>query len=144
MSVKVRFAEVSDLPALVDLGRTFHAESPYSEIDFSSAALLRSLKEWLVSANAAMFVADNGGELVGACCTIDAKFYFSDRIRFATEMFWFVHPDYRSQNIGERLLDAMEQWADSRGCMFNAVIAFGDAHPNKYFLSENTYMKRLS
>jgi GNAT superfamily N-acetyltransferase len=43
-----------------------------------------------------------------------SKYYFSDQI-VASDIAWFVLPEFRGTMIGVRLLDAFENWAKAKG-----------------------------
>ena len=68
----------------------------------------------LASERATMLVADAGGEIVGIC----SVYLDIESIRFGQRA-WVedlaVHPDFRSQRVGKRLLDAAKEWGRGRG-----------------------------
>lgn len=75
-----------------------------------------------------------------------------DGTLYAVEDFFFVHPAYRDQGIGAKLLDAFEAWAGSQGCKKTAMIHLVDSYPDilktfyerrGYKLQELHYVKDL-
>ena len=144
MQDKVRLAEVGDIDALINLGREFHAESPYSDTNYDEIALAEFLLRGMRSMSTEIFVAVDDGTVVGAACVSMTKMYFSADTYFATELFWFVASNSRGKRAGIDLLKAMEVWSAAKGCKFLSVISFRGKAPQKYTPIETTYYRRLN
>lgn len=99
----VREMEESDVPMVLDIGRRFHAFSPWSDLPYSDDVLVSTLARMSASPDAVVLT--NGtGVLGGVVCPV----YFGDGL-IAQELFWFADKN------GRELLDAFEAWAKDKG-----------------------------
>lgn len=88
-------------------------------------------------------------EVVGILIAVASQFVFSPQM-VATEMGWYVLPEYRDYRRGVKLVQAFEAWAKEIGADF---IAMSDIVQTQdlsklyerqgYKLSEKTYVKEL-
>ena len=108
-----------DGPELMAMAREFGEESPVSNgVPFDDQKLLdlfgRSLSDPdLVFCQVAD--APEGG-LAGGVLAIRQQYFFSQAWH-CVELTVFVRPEYRQTRIAVKLLKAMEQWAESTGCL---------------------------
>ena len=118
---KIRLAEHADVEAVVELGAMLHAESPtYSPYPYSrqkARAVARSCIGSLLSppADSVLFVADEGGEVIGMLGGYLTEGLFVDGMLIASDYTFFVRPDRRGTMVAPRLLIAFEQWAKGMG-----------------------------
>lgn len=127
----IRIAVIGDIPAMLALGESFLAESPYGEtVKAAPADLATALDALLLSG--VVFVAEQDGVLTGVIAGIVTNPWFSSKVKIATEVGWFVAKDKRGGMTATRLLKAFEQWAEASGA---DSIGFGDL--------DGPYAKRL-
>lgn len=118
---KIRLAEHADVEAVVELGAMLHAESPtYRPYPYSrqkARAVARSCIGSLLAppADSVLFVADEGGEVIGMLGGYLTEGLFVDGMLIASDYTFFVRPDRRGTMIAPRLLIAFEQWAKGMG-----------------------------
>jgi GNAT superfamily N-acetyltransferase len=113
---KIRFATQQDIPSLIGIGHIAHAESTQSRFVFNPQRLTAQLEACLNPPNPkyCLLVAEREGQLIGAIWGYIDQHYFSDA-KVATELMFFVHPDFRGSPVAFRLLLAYRKWAENRG-----------------------------
>lgn len=117
---KVRRATPADTETLIVMGRAMHDESPRYRAKGFNPDKLRALAAHLNGAhladnpNAAIFVAETGGELVGMFVAVAAERWFCDE-RFVTDLAVYVKPEHRGSTAFVRLVTAFEAWAREHG-----------------------------
>ncbi len=107
----IRPAREADVPALVELGRRFHAASPWAEVEFAPEAAAGALCAMLASEAAAVFVSDDGAAVRGALGVMVGPVFFAADARLAQESFWWCD----SPRDALRLLEAAEYWSRRKG-----------------------------
>lgn len=116
---EVRRATPADTPALIELGRAMHAESPrYREMPFSEARLqalsARLHHGTLLVEDAAIFVAEAGGAPVGMAIVFLDELLLSDA-KFVTDLVVYLKPEHRGGRLFLKLVRAFEEWARQQG-----------------------------
>lgn len=105
-----------DLPALLDLARAMHEESPrYRDIAFSAekvGQLILQLHGHPLTGT--LLVADLDGEIIGTMWGYLAEYFFSEE-RMATDVLIYIAPAHRKGRTARRLVEAFETWGVSRG-----------------------------
>lgn len=118
---KIRLAEHADVEVVVALGAMLHAESPtYSPYPYSrtkARAIAQSCIGSLLapSTDSVLFVADEGGEIVGMLGGYLTEGLFVDGMLIASDYTFFVRPEWRGTMAAPRLLVSFEQWAKGMG-----------------------------
>ena len=123
MTTMLRDATTDDVPALVDLGRVMHAESPtFAALRFDEAKLAATIVHVIQSPDGFARVAtDAGGDVVGAMLGLATPHWFSpDRV--ACDLALFIRPEHRGGMAAVRLLNAYAHWAEDIGA---ALVMFG-------------------
>lgn len=139
----VREATPEDFGAILEIGRRFHAFSPWRDRPFSDQATLEMLERITASDDAVLLW--NGSGILGG---LVAPIYFGGGV-VAQELFWFADAN------GRELLDAFEAWAEDKGAAGVLMISLTidertDARMDRlytrrgYGLRERNYYKELS
>jgi GNAT superfamily N-acetyltransferase len=112
----IRPANLTDLNALVALGRVMHAESPrMGRMEYAELKAKATLAGLIASPdNCLLLVADEGGKLVGGIAAAIEEHWFSND-KMAYDLALFVHPDKRGGMTAARLLNAYAHWAKEKG-----------------------------
>jgi GNAT superfamily N-acetyltransferase len=130
----VRRATDDDLEALIAMGEALHAESPrYQGMGFSAPKLRRlyeQLKGTILAEGGCVFVAEEGGEVVGMTVGITAERWFSDE-RYVTDLTLYVKPEHRNGRAFPRLVRALEAWAVEQGIADLALGVSTEIHPER-------------
>ena len=144
----IRQATVDDLGILLEYGEYFWTLTPYvstgMEYDTDSVAmLLVSLMD-----DHYLRVVEEEGVVVGFIGIMISPFHFNTNYQIASELFFFIDPDYRGQ--GAALLEQAEADLKAKGA---DVIAMGELMSSTdmkkfyeskgYTLTEQTYAKVL-
>lgn len=108
----VRYATEADIPALIELGRAMHAESPRFAVHQYSPAKTAATIQFLI-AHGVVLVAEKAGEPVGMMGGMVAPQPFLDSMQ-GVELAVYVAPAHRGRT-GMRLIRAFEAWAFDRG-----------------------------
>lgn len=109
----IRAAHLSDVPRIVEIGESLHRESTYQAIPYSTpkvGALMRSL----INGGGAVFVAEQGGEVVGGIAGGVTAHWFSDELT-GFEYSFFILPELRHGLVAMKLLLAMKAWCTAKG-----------------------------
>jgi GNAT superfamily N-acetyltransferase len=121
LAANVRAATEADIPAIIEMGRALHAESPrYSRMSFAAEkidALARSLIVGTLVSDApgGVLVAEKNGQIVGMMAGfVSAPFFSHDKI--ASDYTFYVKPEHRKTGrIALKLVRAFEAWAIAAG-----------------------------
>ena len=120
----IRRATAADIPALVEMGRALHDESPrYKDMAYSDskvAALAERIMTGPMAQAAVILVADIDGVLVGMFVAVIAERWFCDE-RYVTDLTVYVKPHHRGGRTFFRLLMAFECWATEQGIADKAI-----------------------
>jgi GNAT superfamily N-acetyltransferase len=111
----IRYANLSDLPALITLGRKMHAESPrFSKFAFDAETWAATLERLIDSDDGFVMVAVFENHIIGMMVGLCSQWWFS-RDRTATDLALFVVPEHRGGMSAVRLLSAFRGWCAARG-----------------------------
>lgn len=117
----LRSAVPDDLPALIEMGRAMHAESPnFSRYAFSADVLKRSLLAFMASADGFVVVYEREGDPVGVVVAMCARQWFSEEL-MACDLAVFVKPGHRGGMAAARLIGAYHLWAVKKGVRFPSL-----------------------
>ena len=109
----IRPATPADLSALIELGKSMHAESVYSHLPFD-AAKVSTLLVQLMNGSGCVFVAERDGRVIGGFAGGIAPHYFCD-VLMAFDFALFVRKDKRGALAAAYLVEAYVDWALERG-----------------------------
>jgi hypothetical protein len=152
VNVLVRKATHDDVSDLVEMGEKFHAKSSFSEFGEFVADDFSQTVESIMSGKmpGALFVADDGSQLVGMAGAIYFPLYFNFSSTLGQEVFLWAE---KETGLGMRLLDALERHAADNGVvgfMTGSISGLRDEAVGRsyrmrgYRPGENSFMKRLS
>ncbi len=116
----MRIANISDIPAVQKL----HAELFTYEDAFlklynnnydESAASTKYFKSRINPENGRIFLAEEGGKVVGYLCAGKGVEEYREVPRYAEIESLFVVENCRGQNVGKLLINAFKEWARAEG-----------------------------
>lgn len=111
----IRTATQSDIPRLVELGAVMHAESPRFRDFTYQPQRVADMVAWLLDSPQGMvLVAEHADGIVGGLMAIAMPHYACDLIQ-ASDLAFFVHPDYRGGTAALRLVRGYLDWARGIG-----------------------------
>ena len=114
---EVRFAQLADLPAMVELGRQMHVQSRYAWLIYSSSQTWKYLERMIPSKQACVMVAINpstsGAPVCGVLIATASQYPFSNDFVAQIE-FLYVAPPKRGTPIAIKMVTAFRRWANNR------------------------------
>jgi RimJ/RimL family protein N-acetyltransferase len=114
----IRIANEKDIPVLVEMGAAMHAESPrYRDKSFDPAMLAEFLRILITGEDFCVFIAERGGDPAGMIGGSVALFFFSSKDRYASDMGFYVKPEFRGGSTVLKLVEAYEEWAVNKGVL---------------------------
>jgi GNAT superfamily N-acetyltransferase len=132
-----------------DLTRQMLSESPFANMGDDIDYLLQVSKE-----QGGLFVEYEGEDVIGFLVAI---LVFEHPIigscKMATELGWYVHPDFRHKGVARRLLDRYDDWSYREGCTHSMTSAmFNDSfdqvkslyEKRGYKMVEASFIKQIS
>jgi hypothetical protein len=137
-----RPAELRDIPALVEMGRKFHAVSGYDDVPYDENTMV-DLFIAMVRGGGMFVVGDKPVGMIGGL--VFPVFFNRDKL-MAQELFWWSE----SPGAGKALLDAFEGWAKDMGAERVVMMALDALEGAKvgeilkrrgYKPAESNYMK---
>lgn len=111
----IRKATLDDLPTLLALGASMHAESPrFSRLAFSASRLEETLRALILLPRGFVLVAELDGELIGGMAAMCMPHWASADL-LATDLALFVAPEHRGGLTAARLVRRYVGWAMGEG-----------------------------
>lgn len=105
----IREATVEDIPALVEMGKRFRAETRYVGIvEENAEQMAETARRLIESPSGVVFVACDASIPIGMIGMMAYPDHISGA-RVAGEVFWWMEPEARGHGL--RLLRAAEKWA---------------------------------
>lgn len=112
--MRVRPANLSDVPELVKLGQSFIQEAPnYHSRQFDADALQQNL-EGVVNGLGSIFVVEHHEEIAGGIVCLTSKDWFNNDV-IAFEQVFYIKPANRTSRASFLLLDAFIAWSKHMG-----------------------------
>ena len=111
----IRLGHKGDIPALVELGAKFHAESGMADIAGYVPEDFAATLEGMIASEMMILLVAEDEKPVGMAGAVIFPFYFNSAHRTAQEMFWYVAPEARG-GTGTALLGTLETVAKGKGC----------------------------
>lgn len=112
----LRYGSLDDIPSLMALGEGFFSALGYPDDDLDRDGIPRVLHDLVISPAGFVLVADVGGGIVGAMLGLAHKPVFGRRMQ-ASELGWFMAPNYRGSRDAVRMIAEFEAWARQRECV---------------------------
>lgn len=120
--LNIRLATADDLPTLVIFGRHFYEHTLFRQwIAYSEAGAEANFRQMID--NGMLFCAVIDEKVVGTIGAIVGPCLINTDHGMAAEMFWWVEPEFRRSGAGDKLMDAVEAEAKSRGITFFSMVA---------------------
>lgn len=120
---EVRFAQLDDIPSLVDFGRHIHVQSRYAWMNFSASRLWSSLERAIDNKQHCLIVATNSQrissaldtqpEMIGVLWAHAVPLPFSDDF-VAHIDYLYVLPKSRGTPTAMKMMTGLRRWANNR------------------------------
>ncbi|MEW5943061.1 MAG: GNAT family N-acetyltransferase [Pseudomonadota bacterium] len=126
--MKIRFAVLEDIPALVEVGQSIHAQTRFKQFPFRPERVAENLEAVIRDMRGSycfLVAEDRDGRAVGGLVGSIERHLYADQ-PVATVVAYTVLPEKRSTGAGLRLMVAFRQWAENRGAFeLNAGVSSG-------------------
>ena len=109
----IRFANEHDIDAICELGQRMHAETNFRTLRFDGAIFGRFLRAMISMDKGVVLLAEDHNRIVGMYIGMVTPTFFSQD-RVATDVLMYVSPEERRGQVGRKLLEAFEAWAESK------------------------------
>lgn len=145
----VRLAKPEDFPVVCRMARDFHACTEYRDIEFDDASCYLLFTEAL---SKGMVFVSEGRELTGFILGLPFLCPMNQRVTMASELAWWVDPQYRNTSAGIRLLQSLERAAKEYGAQTMTMMCLESMEPQKiqdiyqrigYAQTERSFMRSL-
>lgn len=149
----IRAATPADMPALLEMGRAFHAETGHEKANdfctFDPGSFEKTLA--ILGQAGLLLVKEIGGEAVAMAGTDVAPTIYNHDVLLGREVFWYAAPAFR-KGLGRDLLAGLEEIARGRGARLFYGVAESGARSTAlariytgrgYNLAETSFCKRL-
>jgi GNAT superfamily N-acetyltransferase len=111
----IRPAKLEDIPAMVELGRLMHGESPlWSRLAYSPFKVGIVCERLIELDGGFAFVGERDGSIVGAMLGVAEEHWMSND-KVATELALFVESSSRGALLAARLVSRFVVWAEDEG-----------------------------
>ncbi|MGB8338661.1 MAG: hypothetical protein WCD07_03155 [Burkholderiales bacterium] len=114
----VRFANLADIPGIVELGKAIHAESRYRTLGYDPVKLNRMFSGIISSPKGThcCFVAEHQGQISGVMIgCVEECFFSNDRV--ANSILIYVDPKRRGGSTALKFIHAFRNWAVNRNAV---------------------------
>lgn len=141
----MKIATIEDLEEITEMSMKFVETTRYS--DYADIETIQSLIKKIITGeqNQAILLIEPGkGFLAG----MSSPFALGPHL-LASEIAWWVEPEYRKAGVGKLLMEAFEYWAKEKaGCTMVSMAVLGDDpgdfyEKSGYKLYEKAYLKVL-
>jgi len=144
----IREITSKDIPVLLVYGKHFWKLTPYvsAGIEYNEDAVRELLQE--LAEEHYLRVAEEDGKIIGFVGAMIVPMIFNPKVSVATEVFFFVHPDFRGAT-GSALMDQLEKDLEDQVDLvsFGEMTSSTDMHDyyidRGYSHTETTYAKAL-
>lgn len=116
--MSIRTASVSDIPAIVEMCRACHDESPvFSYLSFSGEKVAATMNMLITEPCGAVFIAEKNGQIIGFSAVCISSHWSSDD-PIAEEEMIYIRQEHRGGFAIARLIAAMNVWAEINGAKY--------------------------
>lgn len=151
--MKVRRATIDDIDEMVELGRGFWEQTKYYKdgIEYDPIQCAH-LTKFLIENDGIVQIAVEDEKIVGLFLAMVNPIIFNPGFKSATEVVYYVHPDYRKGGAGIRLLRQAENVGRQIGLKYLNMVHLDSVDPDRpealyrkldYVLNETVFTKEL-
>jgi hypothetical protein len=150
--VRLKIAEHKDEPFVTQMALKFYAESPYRGIPIDNKKVTNVIEHLMGSdlCLVLLLVSDRDEPVGMIAGHVNEMIFSTDRM--ASEVVWWVDPEYRGTKHSLSLLDGFEYWAFKSGCKYVQMSSLGGPKSGvldrlyskrKYINTEQAYVKEF-
>lgn len=138
----IREATINDSVQILEMLLNFAASSPYTNL-VDTYRIGQMAGSFILDADKLALICPGQGILLAMFMP-----FAWGKVRTATEMAWWVEPEYRGNGVGQALIEAFQEWAADKECKAITLTSL-DSSVDKlygrlgYKLCEQTYIKEI-
>jgi len=138
----IKIATLADQDTVFQMCLKF-ANTTYFKEHIDENKIRQLVKEFITFPSRIVLMCADKGMLAGMVY----PFLYGHKL-IATEVVWWVEPEYRGEGVGQYLLQAFEQWAKESNCALISVECLDDEigkyyESKRFTLYERAYMKEI-
>lgn len=148
----IRLATLDDITAMLVMAELFWQTTDYKD-DFCPEHVLKQLYFCITdSANGIAIVTEVNDTIIGFGCCVIGPLLVNPNVYLATEIAWWLQPEYRKGRVGLHMLSFMENVARERQVKYFNMISMECSMPEQvariymsqgYKLNEKLFTKVL-
>ncbi len=155
MKIVPREATLADIPKMVEFGEEFWTQTSYykqGNVPYD-ADNTENLVGGMIDLGGIVLLAENEeGDVVAVLVMLVTPMLFNPAHTVASEMVYYVSPEYRKGGLGIRMLKKAEQVAKAKGVKYISMVLLASVEPERpaavynrlgYHQTEATYSKEL-
>lgn len=149
--INVRPANEDDFLEMAEHGQEWWIQTEFAaSVPYNAESVVSTLR--VLAEQKMLLVATDYLDIIGFVGGMVAPMYMNLDYKMGTELFWWVHPNYRKSGVGQALLEGIEKAAKAAGCKFWTMIAMQCMAPERagaiyekagYRWVERSYAKEL-
>lgn len=130
--VKIKRAKLDDVDAMVTFGEGFWTQTMYYKqgVEYDYPAIT-ALTTNLIETGGIVQVAYDDDRVVGIILMVKGPMPFNPGALVATELVYYVDPEYRNTGVGTQLLQQAENIAKQQEIKFITMIHLDSVQPEK-------------
>lgn len=114
----IRKATGKDIPELLEMASAMHAESPrYRSKTYHAPLMEQFFNVLLEGEDYCVFVSENDGQITAFFKGSVSTFFFSMTDKYASDLGFYVKPEFRGGGAAVKLIAAYEEWARKKGVL---------------------------
>jgi ribosomal protein S18 acetylase RimI-like enzyme len=125
----IRPATEQDIPHIIRMGRLFWSQTAFGEIPYCPDSIAYIAREMLKME--LLLMAEVDGKIAGSVGAVASPLFGNRDVLIASELFWWVEPQFRDSGIGKEMLMGIEQAAKERGVSVFSMMALESVEPEK-------------
>lgn len=148
--MNIRPATPDDISDIVRMGRHFWSQTFFKEVPYCPDSITYQCH--LMMEHKLLLIGEIDSKVVGSVGALAVPLYGNLSVLVASELFWYVEPEYRNSGIGKMMLEGIEAAARARGVHTFSMMALESVEPEKaakmyqrlgYEPTERAFSKRL-
>lgn len=148
----IRPAELKDVDRIYKFGRAFWDQTKYAQagIEYDYDTVTQVIV--MCMQDGVALLAEDDGKIIGMILVLVFPFLMNANHLTATEWVFYTDPEYRSQGVGETLLEMSEDLLRARDVTLFNMVCLSNVTPDNairlyekqgFTLAETTYMKDI-
>ena len=151
--MKLDVATQEDVIPVTKLALQFYRKTKWNDIRPIEASVMReSILGLIMSPISDIIIVRRGEDIIGAAGMVSGAYWANPSLTLASEIFWYINPDFRRSKAGKLLFEGMDAWTAQRRCLASQLQASAGEEASRlknvytskgYDELEHSYLKKL-